>query len=137
MTKFQPNRITLEEGLKRISDANKKIDFDPNKKITTSKDKIAEELKEELKINNIPDGFDKWQLPFSLSCSGAQLFMSVGKPGIDVPLHSHDEGQGIRFIISGSIIYDGKELTSGDWMHIPKGAEYSFKVGKSGVSMCY
>ena len=135
MDKFQPNRLTFDDGLKRIAEANKRYGFNPDKKIVTSKDKVAEELRDVLKINNIPNGFDKWQLPLSLS--KAQLFISVGHPGTEVPTHSHDEGAGIRVIISGSIEYEGRELTAGDWMYIPKGAQYSFKVGRFGVGMFY
>lgn len=54
-----------------------------------------------------------------------------------MPNHSHDEGDGFRFIVSGSILFDGRELHAGDWMFIPKGKTYSFKVGRSGVGICY
>jgi hypothetical protein len=54
-----------------------------------------------------------------------------------VPKHSHDEGDGIRIIMSGSIIYDGHELSGGDWMFIPKGVAYDFKVGPMGAALCY
>jgi hypothetical protein len=37
--------------------------------------------------------------------------------------------------MSDSIIFDGRELTAGDWMHIPKGVRYSFKVGPKGATI--
>jgi hypothetical protein len=43
----------------------------------------------------------------------------------------------VRFIISGSIKYNGIELTAGDWMFVPKGEEYEFTVGPLGASMAY
>ena len=135
-TNFRPNSLTFEEGLKRIHEANKKLDFDPNKKIVTSREKVAEELRDALRTDNIPDGFIKWQLPLAMA-KPTQLFISVGLPGTKVPSHSHDDGAGIRFIASGSVIYDGQELTAGDWMYIPKGAEYSIEVGKFGATMFY
>ena len=135
MSNFQPNRLTFDDCLQRINEANKKAGFTPGEKIVTSRDKVAKELLDILNVDNIPGGFNKWQLPFHLS--KAQLFISVGQPGTKVPSHSHDEGAGIRFIISGSISYEGKELNAGDWMYIPKGSKYSFEVGQFGVSMAY
>jgi hypothetical protein len=49
------------------------------------------------------------------------MFISIAEPGIKVGKHCHEEGDGIRFIAGGSIIFEGKELISGDWMFIPKG----------------
>ena len=43
----------------------------------------------------------------------------------------------MRIILAGSIIYEGKELTGGDWMFIPKGQPYAMRVGKTGVIICY
>jgi hypothetical protein len=54
-----------------------------------------------------------------------------------VPTHSHNEGDGVRFIASGSIKYNGQELTTGDWMYIRAGSEYEFEVGRYGAVMCY
>ena len=39
--------------------------------------------------------------------------------------------------MSGSIIYKGNELVAGDWMYIPQGVKYSFKVGPNGARMGY
>ena len=66
-----------------------------------------------LAIDNVPEGFRKWQLPVYLS-EPSQLFISVAEPGVKVPEHAHEEGDGIRFIAGGSITYEGKELTAGD-----------------------
>ena len=40
-------------------------------------------------------------------------------------------------IISGSIKFSGKELSEGDWMYIPAGANYMFEVGLRGVGIFY
>ena len=135
MENFKPNRLTFEDGIKRIANANKSYKFNPDKAIVTSRDDVASKLMKKLKIDNIPNGFDKWQLPFSLD--RAQLFISVGLPNTKVPKHSHDEGAGIRFIVAGSIEFGGKELTAGDLMYIPKGSDYAFQVGKFGATMAY
>jgi hypothetical protein len=133
---FNPNALTFEEGIKRLDSILKKEGIDPQHHITTSRDKEAEHLREVLKITNVPKGFQKWMLPVYLT-SASQLYISMAEPNVEVPSHSHDEGEGIRFMISGSIMYNGKELTAGDWMYIPKGAQYSMKVGPLGALMCY
>jgi hypothetical protein len=101
----------------------------------TSRDKSAATLRKSLPVTNIPEGFTKWQLPFIMGPS--QLFITEAKGGMKVREHSHDEGDGIRFIASGSIVYNGTTLEAGDWMFIPKGAKYSFEVGPRGAVMCY
>jgi hypothetical protein len=136
--KFNPNRLTFAQGLERI---NKAVQADAKfarGKIVTSRDEGMDKLMDALRVTNIPGGFTKYQLPvFFEGGPGAQFFISVGAPNTEVSKHSHDEGDGIRFIMSGSIIYDGKELTGGDWMFIPKGQPYSMRVGRVGVIICY
>ncbi|MGC4038713.1 MAG: cupin domain-containing protein [Chitinophagaceae bacterium] len=134
-SKFNPNAATFEEGVERVNQALKIAGLTVKDKITTSQDAHAIELVNLLAVDTVPDGFKKWQLPFVFDKS--QLFISVSNPDVSVPEHSHDEGAGIRFIMSGSIYYNGKELKSGDWMYIPKGARYSFKTGPFGASFCY
>jgi hypothetical protein len=103
--------------------------------IITSKDPIADKLKKALPIRNVPEGFEKWQLPFVFD--KGLFFVTYAKAGTKAPEHSHDEGDGIRFIVSGSIKYKERELTAGDWMFIPAGVPYSFSVGDLGAIMCY
>jgi hypothetical protein len=133
---FDPNRITFEQGIERI----KKVVRDRLAKgdIVTSRDEGMEEIVDALQTDNVPDGFHKYQLPvYFADGPGAQFFISVGQPKTRVRRHSHDEGDGFRFIASGSIVYNDKELRGGDWMFIPKGAPYSFSVGDQGAVICY
>ncbi len=132
---FNPNIATFEDGERRVELASKKAEFQVSSKVITSQDKEAIRVVNLLGVDNVPPGFKKWQLPFVMKPS--QLFISVANPDVSVPEHSHDEGNGIRFIISGSIYYNGKELKAGDWMFIPKGSKYTFKVGPFGASFCY
>jgi hypothetical protein len=133
--KFNPNAATFEEGVKRVQQALEIVKFQVKDRIITSHDAAAIQLCNLLAVDTVPNGFKKWQLPFVFDKS--QLFISVSNPDVAVPEHSHDEGAGIRFIMSGSIYYDGKELKSGDWMYIPKGAKYAFRTGPFGASFCY
>ena len=132
---FNPNELTFEDGILRIEHAIQSIGAKLEGKILTSKDAKAKELCSILDVKNVPDGFTKWQLPFYLD--GGQFFISVGEPNVAVPLHSHDEGPGVRFIISGSIHYKDIILSQGDWMFIPAGKEYEFTVGPEGAMMAY
>jgi len=134
-TTFNPNSITFDQGLQRIHEAVKKFGLKAGT-IVTSRDPGAEKLRTALIVDNVPPGFKKWQLPVYLS-KPSQLFITVAEPGVAAPPHSHDEGDGVRFILAGSIIYEGKELTAGDWMFVPARVSYSFKTGPFGASMCY
>lgn len=133
---FDPNQTTFEEGLRRIGRGMKKSGLKLEGRIITSRDKDVKKALKLLEVDNIPDGFQKWQLPVYLDAP-SQLFISTAAANTKVPSHSHRDGDGIRFMISGSIIYKDVELTAGDWMFIPKGKSYSFKVGELGATMCY
>ena len=119
-----------------IHAAIKKAGVRLGKQIVTSRNPRVRKVTDLLSVKNIPDGFKKWQLPVYLD-GPSQMFLSIGAPDLNVPEHSHDEGDGLRVIIGGSIIFDGVELTEGDWMFIPKGKKYQFKVGRGGASMFY
>jgi hypothetical protein len=134
--KFDPNAVTFDQGLERIRTAAKRLGFDQSAGVVTSRDPEMREAKDLLTVSNVPGGFHKWQLPVYLD-RASQLFVTVADPNVEVPEHSHNEGDGIRFIVSGSIVHEGTELTSGDWMFIPQGAKYSFAVADRGAVMCY
>lgn len=135
MSDFNPNQVTFAEGEVRVQRVLRHSKVDISNRVMTSQDAEAKRLKEMLPVTAVPDGFEKWQLPFIFE--RGQFFMSVGKPNAHVGEHVHSEGQGIRFILSGSIVFEGKELKAGDWMYIPQGVKYSFKVGPNGATMGY
>jgi len=133
---FKPNALTFQQGIDRIQNALTAGKLKVGKKILVSKDLKVRKVLDSLQVSNVPGGFKKWQLPVYMD-GPSQVFLSIGAPDVEVPAHSHEEGDGIRIIMGGSILFEGMELTEGDWMFIPKGAPYSFKVGRGGVSMCY
>jgi hypothetical protein len=132
---FNPNSKTLAACIAEIKTIAAKHKID-HSKIITSKHKGVLGAHKELLVPNVPGGFTKWRLPVYLT-EGATFYMSFAPAGTKVPEHSHDEGDGLRVIMTGSIIYDGEEYTSGDWMFLPKGQKYNFEVGKMGVGMFY
>jgi hypothetical protein len=135
MADFDPNRLTLAEGMDLIKNIQKEIGIDTGE-IFTSLDLEEPKRVDGFATSNVPGGFSKWALPTFFEGPTLQ-YMSYAGPGVHVPDHSHDEGAGLRVIMSGSIIYDGRELREGDWMFIPAGRKYSFKVGERGVGMFY
>lgn len=132
---FDPNQATFDQGLKRIRSAAQRVGLRPNR-VVTSQDHQALEAQRLLMMTDVPGGFTKWLLPVYLD-KPSQLLVTLAAPNAEVPEHSHNEGPGIRLIAGGSIIYNGRELTPGDWMYIPAGAKYSFKVGPLGATMWY
>jgi quercetin dioxygenase-like cupin family protein len=141
---FDPNRNSFAFCVDRIQDAVRKAGMEFQEtgmkhggRVVTSRDEQVAQLTTELAVDNVPSGFRKWQLPFFLG-EPTHMFMTVAEPGAETPRHSHDEGRvGIRLIVSGSIVYEGRELTAGDWMVIPAGVPYSFRAGQLGAVMFY
>lgn len=133
---FNPNQSSLAGCMQELREIQKNFGIDP-KKILTSRDEGVRKLAyHELNVANVPQGFTKTRLPVFFE-EATTLYISAGAPGIKVPDHSHDEGDGIRFMISGSIHYGDRELVQGDWMFVPAGVPYSFEVGPMGAVMCY
>jgi quercetin dioxygenase-like cupin family protein len=135
-TTFDPNRSALAACFERIQEAVKARGKELNSSIVTSRDTDARELRRELAVDNVPEGFRKYQIPAFLP-EASVMFITMAEPDAEAPTHSHDDGDGIRFIAGGSIIYNDMELTAGDWMFVPRGAQYSFRVGPQGALMCY
>lgn len=136
-SKFDPNRLPFQACITRIERAIKAARLKTEGRIITSKDQgIPEVMERALRVTNVPKGFVKCQLPLYIK-QPTHLFLSVAEPNAKAPLHSHKDGDGIRFIAGGSIRYKGKELSAGDWMYIPADAKYSFETGPVGAVMFY
>lgn len=131
---WDPNRQSFWQGRPYVELQLRKALLDPDARILTSRDPKAQAATKLLKTLNSPEGFEKWQLPFSFF-DPTNMYVTVGRPGAHVPLHSHNEGAGMRLILEGSITFNGRRLTEGDWMYIPKGKRYEFTVGGRGVKL--
>ena len=136
MGKFDPNRMTFDQGIDRLKGALSETGLQTGDRVLTSRDEPVRAAVKALTVDNVPDGFRKWQLPVYLS-SPSQLYITVAEPEARAETHAHDGGDGIRFIVSGSIKYGDQELVAGDWMFVPAGKEYAFDVGEFGAVMCY
>lgn len=132
---FNPNQISLEDGIKIIKQAQEELGLSQDR-IFTSIDAEKAGASKMLATNTVPSGFSKWMLPFYTD-GAATFYISSAAPNSTVPRHSHEEGAGIRFIMNGSLEYNGQVLSEGDWMYMPANAPYEFTVGARGVSMFY
>ena len=133
-THWDPNRQSFDQGRPYVLKQLKAAGLKPDSRIFTSRDPKAQAAMKRLKTLNSPDGFEKWQLPFSF-LHPTNLYITVGKPGATVEEHSHDEGAGMRFILDGTATYNGKTLKTGDWIYVPKGESYALKAGPRGVKL--
>jgi hypothetical protein len=104
---FKPNKNPLSSCLSTIAQIQHDLNLDKTK-IFTSHEAGDLYTHHHAHISNIPSGFSKILLPFNTD-GPATFYISSGAPDTVVPKHSHEEGAGIRFIVSGSIIYNGKE----------------------------
>lgn len=135
MAEFNPNSKSLAACIAQLEEFRKARGLD-EKAIITSLDLPDIWRTKELAVSNVPGGFNKIILPF-FTDGPATFYISSAGPYVEVPRHSHDEGPGIRVIMSGSITYKDRELEAGGWMYLKAGAPYEFKVGPRGVSMFY
>lgn len=92
-------------------------------------------LPDDLRTNGMPVGFEQHQLPIVFPGKEAMYFLTTAQPNATFPEHRHETNHGLRVIISGSIRYEEKELTAGDWMYVPRGCTYSFTAGEFGCTI--
>lgn len=120
------------KGVTRVKDALKKRGVRGGRRVLTSRDKGLDTVRNDLKRDRMPKGFQQWQLPVALGPDQNVLgFVTVGAPDAVLPAHSHRVDL-FRVVISGSVHYKGQELTAGDWMTVPRGTQYELKAGPHG-----
>jgi hypothetical protein len=130
---WNPNSQTFEQGRPYVEKQLKAAGLGYDK-IVTSKDPRAKKLRQLLSTNNAPRGFKKFQLPFAFF-QPTNMYVTEGAPGAEVAEHAHTEGPGMRYIVEGSIKLGRHTLGPGDWVYIPAGAAYSFRVGRKRARM--
>ncbi len=133
---FNPNQKSLASCVQELRAIQKEFGIDTGKIVHSKNPTVAKLMYDKLAVRNVPEGFTKTMLPVHID-GASTLYISSAAPHAKVPRHSHDEGEGIRFMVSGSIHFGDLELTEGDWMYMPAGAEYEFEVGPRGATMCY
>jgi quercetin dioxygenase-like cupin family protein len=135
---WKPDDSEIEgrTGGQRIKAALKKRRINITNRVITSRDPGMDEVRNDLRRPNMPPGIESWMLPFILEGGSVVAFLTVAQPGAVVPIHSHKRDL-IRFVVSGSIITNGIELKSGDWMFVPKGTEYGYSAGLNPGAIVY
>lgn len=74
----------------------------------------------------------RWEPPFS-GDEDLLTSVTVAGPEADIGPTMHLDGDAVRFVLSGSVLFRGKELGPGDWLLIPAGKGYRLRVGYRGV----
>lgn len=118
LQKRQPGQDRVDDVLKR-NKLTLKVDH-----VITSRDPGWAQARYELRRENMPPGWDTWQLPFYLLGPITFFFVTSSAPGAILPTHSHDVAQ-VRIVLSGGLIFEDTELKSGEWMYIPPKVAYS------------
>jgi hypothetical protein len=114
----QPGRDQVDDVLHKL---NLHLDVDH---VITSRDQGWAQARHDLRRENMPPGWDTWQLPFYLLGPVTFFFISSSAPGAILPTHGHDVAQ-VRIVLSGGLIFEHTELKTGEWMYIPPKVEYS------------
>lgn len=113
-----------EAGIARIKDALKRHRISTRGRVVTSRDPGMDLVRLDLRRENMPEGFQSWQLPLWQD-GPAFYFITAAAPGAVVPEHAHKRDL-FRMVISGSMTVGGVELKPGDWMYVPKGVRYTY-----------
>ena len=125
-SEWKPDDRFLDEkrrgGVQRVDAAFKRPD-----RIVTSRDEGMDDIRYRLRRENMPPGWDTWQLPVYLMSEATFFFLTSSAPGAILPSHAHKVAQ-FRMVLSGGLLYNGIELRSGDWIYIPPEAEYSLSA---------
>ncbi|HEV2036872.1 MAG TPA: cupin domain-containing protein [Candidatus Dormibacteraeota bacterium] len=112
-------------GAARVAAAFKKHGIVVKNRVITSQDKGMDDVRFDLRREDMPPGIQSWQLPVVLDES-TLVFLTVAEPGAIVPTHVHKRDL-FRVVLSGSIFVNGDiELKTADWMYVPKGTPYSY-----------
>lgn len=120
----------LEEYLIRLELVLAALEERSIKEAISSKDARLARFSGEL--GRLAEEARRWQPPFSgdddlLTC------VTVAGPGADIGPTLHLDGDAVRFVLSGSVWFRGRELEPGDWLLVPAGTGYRLRVGYRGV----
>lgn len=118
LEKRQPGRDRVDQVLERN---NLSLTGD---RVITSRDPGWVQARYELRRENMPPGWDTWQLPFYLLGPITFFFMTSAAPGAILPTHAHDVPQ-VRIVLAGGLIFEDTELKTGEWMYIPPKVSYA------------
>ena len=135
---WKPDDSVIEgkPGVTRIKAALKKRRVDVTKRVVTSRDPGMSDLLHDLGRGEMPPGIQSWQLPITGAGNSVFFFLTVAQPGAIVPSHSHKRDL-FRVVVSGSIITNGIELKSGDWMYVPAGVTYGYSAALNPGAIVY
>jgi quercetin dioxygenase-like cupin family protein len=135
---------------KQIAEAEAAVNSQVGNRATTCNHPVSKSAMKKLRnigADQIPehvDGAVHWFLPFAPRMPANEesegryfAWIAVLDPNTVIPNHSHamEKLGDMKVVLSGSIMHDDEELTAGDWLWIPAGEKYNFKVGNKGATI--
>ncbi len=120
----------LEEYLIRLELVLGALGEGSIREVISSKDARLARFSTEL--GRLAEDARRWQPPFS-GDEDLLTSVTVAGPGANIGPTLHLDGDAVRFVLSGSVWFRGRELEPGDWLLVPAGAGYRLRVGYRGV----
>jgi hypothetical protein len=130
----RPPDASVRRDLMLIGKAVTKRGFDPATTVLISRDEKAISLRDDLAVSDLAEGFQRWLLPIVLGGGSGSLL--VASPNASTPAHSHTS-RTLHLVASGSVTINDEELSPGDWAYIPRGFDYTYRVGPEGALSFY
>lgn len=136
-TGWEPDDSKVEGSgaIERIKAALERHKVTTERRVVTSRDERMDLVRLDLRRDDMPAGFDSWQLPVWGDGPGF-VFITSATAGAVLPEHSHKRDL-FRMVIAGSMLVNGVELKPGDWMYVPKGVPYSYTAAFNPGVICF
>jgi hypothetical protein len=86
-------------------------------------------------------GIEKYELPIDML--PIRVAKTVFAPGSVVTRHVHpphseeSPGGGVRIVVSGYVLFEGRRHGPGDWFFTPNGSPYEFSTDPDGVTIVF
>jgi hypothetical protein len=111
-------------------------------KVVSSLDESTREAQSVLPLATpFGSGIQKYELPIDML--PIRVAKTVFPPGSIVTRHVHpphseeSPGGGVRIIVSGYVLFEGRRYEAGDWFFVPNGTPYDFSTDPSGVTIVF
>jgi hypothetical protein len=111
-------------------------------KVVSSLDETTSDAQAALRLATpFGSGIQKFELPIDML--PIRVAKTIFSPGSMVTRHVHpphsDEspGGGVRIVVQGHILFDGRRYEPGDWFFVPNGTPYEFSTDPDGVTIVF
>jgi hypothetical protein len=86
-------------------------------------------------------GIQKYELPIDML--PIRVAKTIFPPGSVVTRHAHpphseeSPGGGVRIIVSGHVLFEGRRYEAGEWFFVPNGTPYEFSTDPEGTTIVF